>query len=139
MKNGSDNALSVNVFRIYYAATAVFLLLDYVFGINIRLASLEALPGWRAFYYLVCCGCLGLLMWRPAWSLWVTTTESLITLSMLIVSMGVRVITVSDTMLSTGSGLITTEEIINFVIAGGAAWIAYTRGSLKIQRELKER
>ena len=139
MKNGSGNTLSANVFRIYYAATAVFLVLDYVFGINIRLASLEALPGWRAFYYFLCFGCLGLLLWRPAWSLWVTTTESLITLSMLIISMGVRVFTVSDTMLSSGSGLITTEEIINFVIAGGAAWIAYTRGSLEIQRELKQR
>lgn len=130
---------SATMFRIYYAATAVFLLLDYVLGVNIRLASLDTLPGWRAIYYVVCFGCLGLIMWRPAWSLWVTTTESLITLSMLIISMGARVFTVSDTVLETGTGFVTAEEVVNFVIAGGAAWIAYTRGMLAIQNDLKRR
>jgi hypothetical protein len=130
---------SVTMVRIYYAATAVFLLLDYVLGVNIRLASLDTLPGWRAIYYVVCFGCLGLIMWRPAWSLWVTTTESLITLSMLIISMGARVFTVSDTMLETGTGFVTAEEIVNFILAGGVAWIAYTRGILAIQNELKRR
>jgi hypothetical protein len=137
MISAPGNPLSVKVLRIYYAATAVFLLLDTMFGINIRLASLDTLPGWRATYYVVCFGCLGLMVWRPAWSLWVATTESLITLSLLIVTMGVRVMTVSDSLLRTGSGFVTTEEIINFVLAGGAAWIAYTRGTLAIQRELK--
>jgi len=139
MISAPGNPLSVKMLRIYYAATAVFLLLDYVFGINVRLASLDALSAWRAVYYVVCFGCLGLMVWRPAWTLWVATTESLITLSLLIVSMGVRVMTVSDSLLSTGSGFVTTEEIINFVIAGGAAWIAYTRGTLAIQSELKRR
>jgi hypothetical protein len=127
------------MYRIYYAATAVFLLMDYALGINIRLASLDTLPGWRAIYYVVCFGCLGLMMWRPAWSLWVTTTESLITLSMLIVSMGARVFTISDSMLTTGTGFVTSEEIVNFIIAGGVAWAAYTRGSLAIQQDLKRR
>jgi len=139
MISAPGNPLSVKMLRIYYAATAVFLLLDYVFGINIRLASLDAIPGWRALYYGVCFGCLGLMVWRPAWSLWVATIESLITLSLLIVTMGVRVMTVSDSLLSTGSGFVTTEEIINFLLAGGAAWIAYTRGTLAIQSELKRR
>jgi len=139
MNQSPGDPNSARVFRIYYAATAVFLLLDYVLGINIRLASLDTLPGWRAAYYVVCFGCLGLLMWRPAWSLWVTTTESLLTLSMLIISMGARVFTVSDAMLETGTGVVTGEEIVNFIIAGGAAWIAYTRGSLAIQNCLNRR
>ena len=139
MNQSPGDPHSARVFRIYYAATAVFLLLDYVLGINIRLASLDTLPGWRAAYYVVCFGCLGLLMWRPAWSLWVTTTESLLTLSMLIISMGARVFTVSDAMLETGTGVVTGEEIVNFIIAGGAAWIAYTRGSLAIQKGLNRR
>ncbi len=139
MRNATGNLLSTNMFRIYYAATAVFLLLDYVFGINIRLASLDSLPGWRAAYYVVCFGCLALMLWQPAWSLWVTTTESLITLAMLIIAMGSRVITLSDRVLSNGTGIVTPEEIINFVIAGGVAWVSYTHGSLAIQRELKGR
>jgi hypothetical protein len=39
--------------------------------------------------------------------------------------------------LSTGAGIVTTEEIINFLIAGGAAFIAYTRGTLAIQKQLR--
>lgn len=139
MTDDPGNPLSAKMLQIYYAATAVFLVLDYLFGINVRLASLDAFPGWRAFYYAVCFACLGLMIWRPVWSTWVATSESLITLSMLIITMGTRVMTVSDSMLSTGSGFVTTEEVINFVIAGGAAFIAYTRGTWAIQRELNRK
>lgn len=125
--------------RIYYAATALFLLLDYALGINVRLASLAPFPGWRSLYYLLCFGCLGLMVWRPGWTQWIATLESLLTLSMLIIAMGVRVMTVSDTMLTTGAGFITTEEIINFIISGGAAWLAYTRGAQAIQKDLQNR
>jgi hypothetical protein len=128
-----------NLLRLYYAATAVFLLLDYALGINVRMAPLEAYPDWRALYYLFCFGCLGLMLWRPAWTDWIATLESLLTLSMLIISMGVRVMTVSDTLLSNGEGFITSEEIINFMISGGAAWIAYTRGIRAIQRDMRGR
>ena len=139
MTDDPGNPLSAKMLQIYYAATAVFLLLDYLFDINVRLASLDAFPGWRVFYYVVCFACLGLMIWRPAWSTWVATSESLITLSMLIITMGSRVMTVSDSMLSTGSGFVTTEEIINFIIAGGAAFVAYTRGTWAIQRELNHK
>ena len=139
MVSAPGNPLSAKMLRFYYVGTAVFLLLDYLFGINVRLASLDAFPGWRAIYYLVCFACLGLMIWRPAWTLWVATSESLITLSMLIISMGARVFTLSDTMLSQGTGLITSEEIINFMISGGVAWIAWQRGTMAIQKELKRR
>jgi hypothetical protein len=79
------------------------------------------------------------MMWKPAWSLWITTSESLITLSMLIIAMGARVFTVSDAMLSSGSGFVTGEEVINFLIAGTIAWIAYLRGSLAIRKDLDQR
>lgn len=139
MITAPGNPLPAKMLRIYYVATAIFLLLDYLFGINVRLASLDAFPGWRALYYLVCFACLGLMIWRPAWTLWVATTESLVTLSMLIISMGARVFTVSDTMLSTGAGGITAEEIINFMISGGIAWFAWFRGTTAIQDELRRR
>lgn len=137
--SAQETPLFSRLLRLYYAATAVFLLLDYVFGINVRLASLEPFPGWRALYYCFCFGCLACMFWRPEWSQWVATLESLLTLSMLIIAMGARVMTVSDTMLSTGTGFITTEEIINFIISGAAAWIAYTRGAQAIYRDLQNR
>jgi hypothetical protein len=53
--------------------------------------------------------------------------------------MGARVMTVSDQVLHTGEGIVTAEEIANFVIAGGAAWLAYTRGFMALRGETKRR
>lgn len=111
----------------------IFLALDYALGINVRLASLEPYPQARAAYYGVCLLCLGLMLWRPAWTVLVAAFESIITLSALIIGMGMRTLLVSEQMLETGSGIVTVPEIINFLISGGAAYVAWFRG----MRELK--
>lgn len=113
---------------LYYAATALFVSLDYGFGVNVRVAFLDATPGIRAMYYVVCFGCLALMTWRPAWTTIVGTVESLVTLVALIVNMGMRAMLVTDAMLETGTGFITMEEVLNFMIAGGAAYAAYMQG-----------
>lgn len=119
---------TTRLLRIYYAATLLFVLLDYLMNINVRLAFLEAWPNMRALYYLLCFVCLGLTIWRPCWSPWIGTIESALALSLLILTMGLRVMTVSEQMLDTGTGIVTVSEIVNFMIVGGAAWLAYTRG-----------
>lgn len=134
--NGHGKSRLAAILPLYYAATAIFLILDYYLGLNLRLAALDAYPGWRAIYYVFCFACLGLMLWRPALSALVTTIESLITLAMLIITMGVRVMTYSDVLLSGRAGFITSEEIINFVIAGGFAWFAYMRGAEAVRREI---
>ncbi len=130
---------SVSVLRVYYAATALFLLLDFAFDVNLRLAFLEPWPGWRALYYVICFGCLALIVSRPVLTLLVTTVESLITLSALLLSTGARVLSVSVNVLETGSGIVTAEEIINFIIAGGAAWLGWFRGSQALHKEFRRR
>ncbi len=120
--------------RMYYAATLLFVILDYLLNINVRLAFLEAWPGMRALYYLLCFVCLGLMTWRPGWSPWIGTLESALALSLLILTMGVRVTSVSEQMLDGGTGLVTVSEIMNFMIVGGAAWLAYTRGMVDLRR-----
>ncbi len=126
--NDAPGINSVTLLRIYYAATLLFVMLDYFLSINVRLAFLEAWPQMRALYYLLCFFCLGLMFWRPDWSLWIGTIESALALSLLIVTMGVRVMTMSEQMLATGTGLVTMSEIMNFVIVGMAAWFAWMRG-----------
>lgn len=119
---------SSKIVVLYYAATVVFLLLDYALGINVRLAFLDALPVARAAYYGVCFACLALMAWRPAWTILIAAFESLVTLSALIVGMGVRVLTVTDQVLETGVGYVTMHEIYNFMISGGIAYVAWVRG-----------
>lgn len=125
--------------KIYYAGTAVFLLLDYVLDINIRVAFLDSWPGWRALYYVLCFGCFAMIVWRPALTTLVTCFESLITLSALILGFGVRVTGTSVSVLETGAGFVTMEEVLNFLISGIAAWIGWFRGTRALERHLRRR
>lgn len=113
---------------IYYTATALFLSLDFGFGINVRIAFLETTPGLRLGYYGVLFACLALVLWRPTWSRLVGTVESLATLVALIINMALRSMLISVEMLETGRGFVTIQEVVNFVIAGGIAYFAWTRG-----------
>ncbi len=134
--NDAPGINSVTLLRIYYAATLLFVMLDYFLSINVRLAFLEAWPQMRALYYLLCFACLGLMIRQPGWSLWIATLESMLALSLLIVTMGVRVMSMSEQMLRTGTGLITISEIVNFMLVAGAAWVAYMRGIAAVQQRL---
>jgi uncharacterized membrane protein len=119
---------SARVIIAYYGATVIFLLLDYGLGVNIRVAFLDGYAGWRSLYYLFCFVCLGLVIWRPAWGVWIGTIESLITLCALILSTALRVVVVSDEMIEQGRGFVTFSEIANFLISGSIVYISYWRG-----------
>ncbi len=126
---------SGRILVLYYAATAVFLLLDFVFGLNIRLAFLEPWPLWRAAYYACCLVCLALMIWRPAWTTIIGAFESLVTLVALILGMATRTMLVTDQMIETGTGYVTTEEILNFMLAGSIAYLSWIKGLKRLKEE----
>lgn len=132
--------LHMNAIRIlpwYYGATVVFLLLDYLAGINVRVAFLEPLPAARAAYYAICFICLGLMIWRPAWTVFIGTFESLVTLVALIFSMALRVMVPTDAIFAENVSFVTTQEVINFVIAGSVAYLAWIRGVRALTQSIK--
>lgn len=111
----------------YYAATALFLALDLGLGINLRVSFLEAHDGWRLAYYGVCLACLIAIIVRPGWTIPVSALESLATMVALILSFGVRVMAIDDAVLEGSEPVVTTQEVLNFLISGVAAWLAWTR------------
>ena len=121
----------------YYGATVIFLLLDTLFGINVRLAFLQEWPGWRALYYVFCLLCFGLMIWRPAWRSWIGIAESLITLSLLIINMAARVVIVTDEMIESGRGFVTSAELVNFMIAAGIVYVGYLQQMQAVQTSSK--
>ncbi len=123
---------------LYYAATAVFLLLDYVLNVNLRVAFLESQPLAKALYYAFCFGCLGLMLWRPAWTNFISAAESLTAVSFLILTMGIRVMVVNDAMLESGRSPISIQELVNFAISGGMGYIAYLE-AIKLIKASKKR
>lgn len=124
------------LFVAYYAATAVFLIADYAFSFNIRLAFLGDFPAWRFAYYLFCFLCL-LLVWRfPAWAIVIAALESLVNVTGLILHMGIRVMTLSDAAIEAGRPPVTVQEICNFLISGSAAYMALWLHSQRVRRQL---
>ena len=118
----------------YCAATVLFLLLDYGFGLNVRIASLEPFPAARMGYYLVCFACLALMLWRPAWTTLIGTFESLVTLVALIFSMALRVMIPNDAIFEESVGFVGYQEIVNFLIAGLIAYSSWTTGLKRLRR-----
>ena len=121
---------------LYYAATFVFLALDYAVGLNVRLAFLESAPTARAAYYGLCFVCLAMMLWRPAWTVLISAFESLVTLVALIFSMAMKTMVVTDAMIEAGTGYVSVEEIMNFLISGSAAYFAWVRGMNEIKRQI---
>ncbi len=117
-----------NILISYYAGTVLFVLLDVALGFNVRLAFLEESFSIRMGYYLFCFLCLAVIIWRPAWTTVVGAVESLITLVAIILHMAVRVMVPTDQMLELGAGFVNLQELINFILAGGIAYVAWMRG-----------
>ena len=118
--------------RIYYLATVIFLLMDFVFELNVRIAFFENSPVLRASYYAIIFICMALILWRPSWTVRISAVESMFVLIALILSMGMRTILVSDAMIE-GGDFVTMPEIINFMISGGIAYVAFTKGIKELQ------
>ena len=125
-------AASPRILQGYYAATIVFLMLDYGAGFNVRTAGLEGFPQLKAGFYLVIFACLGLTLWRPTWSTAVGVVESLATLVTLIFSVALRSMFIGDQVLESGAGFVSTAELVNFMISGAIAWYAWHRGMTQL-------
>jgi hypothetical protein len=134
----SPNTGASRLLTLYYAGTVVFLLLDFFAGINVRLAFLADLPNARLAYYGVCFACLGLMLWRPAWTEIISAFESLVTMVALIISMGMRALLATDRMFEGSAELLTIEQVVNFLLAGGIAYIAWVRGINSLIRRNSE-
>ncbi len=70
--------------RWYYYATPLFILLDYLAGINVRVTALESMPLYKNIYYGFCIFCGVLIFISPRYSPIVTILESVINILMMI-------------------------------------------------------
>lgn len=108
----------------YYLATLAFVALDAGWHVNVRLAFLDGAPGWRGVYYAVCIGCAGMMLWRPDLSTLVGGVEGIVTLTALILNLASRSMMIG----ADAFRPVTPEEVLNFLLAGTFAYIAWSRG-----------
>ena len=64
------------VARLYYYGTPLFILLDYLCGINVRVAVLDSLPLYKSFYYAFCIICGFGIYFSPRHSAYIALFES---------------------------------------------------------------
>lgn len=121
-----------SILHAYYGATILFLLLDLVFSFSIRATFFDANTSLRMLYYAFCMLCFLVMVWKPGFSALIGAVESVVTLSALILVMGIRVLVPTDPMLETGADAVTVREIGNFILAGGVAYIAWGNNMKKL-------
>ncbi len=116
--------------RIYYLGTPLFLVLDLLWKVNIRVAALEGRPGLRLGYYALCGGCAFVTRWRPEWARSVGFLESSVNLLLLALSFFLSYFQLLDA-LSDGAVVVprlATLGVPNFLLAGTVWLISFRHG-----------
>jgi len=86
MREAMDFDFKNSAARWYFYITPLFILLDYFFGINVRVSALETMPLYKNLYYGFCILC-GICMYIiPRYSAVVALFESSINIMMLVLS-----------------------------------------------------
>jgi hypothetical protein len=116
--------------RWYYYATPLFILLDYLVGVNIRVAALDSMPLHKNVYYGFCIICGVCIYILPRYTLVVVLFESAINYVLMILILFlpyVRCITQDDII---GEGwqnmeALNLEHFSNILLAGVIAVFAF--------------
>jgi hypothetical protein len=114
----------------YYYATPLFILLDYLLGINIRVSALDAMPLYKNVYYGFCIICALCIYILPKYSPIVALFESAISILIMILLLFlpyVRCLMQEDII---GEGwqnveALNPESMINLLLAGVVAVFAF--------------
>ncbi len=113
--------------RLYYIITPLFILLDYFWGINIRVAILDSEPLYKGLYYGLCVLCGVVVFVLPQSARVVTLFESSIIFIMTVTGLFVpyaRAISQMDDILNSDimtAGIIEPPHIVNLVLAAGVS------------------
>lgn len=117
----------------YLGGTPFFLLLDAAWDLSVRASFLDSLSA-RIAYYAFCLLCGG-LAWRfPRSEPWIGLGESAATIILLVVGFMAPILTVTGDLARDPFAPIqppvTTEGIVNFMIAATVAWWSFQRRAL---------
>jgi hypothetical protein len=123
--------LSIRPLLAYYVGgTPLFFLLDAAWDLSVRASFFDTLSA-RLAYYGFCLLCGGLAWKFPRRATWIGLGESALTIVLLVVSFMTPILTLGAEVAADPFAPIeppvTAEGIVNFAIAGGAAWWSFER------------
>ncbi len=129
-----DKVLSI--IKAYYWATPLFLLLDLLWGIDVRVSAFIYHPVYKGIYYVFCFVCMAIVVWKPGASALVGLIESSINTAILCVGMMLSVYLMGDLAIEEMESFspVTGERVINFILAGSICVCSFRRNVSAIGR-----
>ena len=117
----------LKIIQGYYWSIFLFMVLDYGFGINIRITGFIYHPALKFTYYMFCILCLFLVYRFPERSAKIGLVESTTNIIILIFSIYLPLFSAADLVQSDQLERlgITTEKVINMIFAGTINAMAY--------------
>jgi len=108
--------------RGYYWSTLGFMILDFYWDINLRVAALPD-RGARMIYYAFCFVCLAVFHWKPSLSALTGLIESSVNICLLVAGILLPIYSLPGTILEGGTVVnpLTVEKVVNFFMAGMVA------------------
>lgn len=126
-----------SITSLYYYMTPLFIVLDYLGGVNVRVAVLDSMPLYKNLYYGFCVFC-GIGMYALPWCTpIVALIESTINILLIVLAVFlpyIQVVMESDNILESNweaASAFTIPRIVNLVLAGTVAIFAF-HGSLRV-------
>jgi len=125
-----------SISSLYYYMTPAFILLDYLWGINVRVAVLDGMPLYKNLYYGFCILCGVVVCILPWLSAAVALFESIIMIMMTVVGFFlpyVRLLNSGDDILNTdlrAFGEFGVPNVTNFLMALAIAIVSF-RASIR--------
>ncbi|MHC4594605.1 MAG: hypothetical protein ACYS9C_09495 [Planctomycetota bacterium] len=115
-----------SIARWYYYITPLFILLDYIWGVNVRVNVLDSTPLYKSLYYGFCILCGVGMYIAPRYSAVVALFESAINFTMTILGLFLPYVQhlYTDDVLSADwevASSLSFERIVNLVLVGSVA------------------
>jgi hypothetical protein len=132
-----------SVARWYFYITPLFILLDYIWGVNVRVSALDSMPVYKNVYYGFCVLC-GISMYAvPRYTAVVALFESVINFTMIMLCLFVpyvqNILFVDDILdadFKTMGETLNSLPIVNLLIVGSCAVMIFRRSIETIKEAL---
>jgi hypothetical protein len=118
----------------YYGATLLFALADAAFGWSLRVVALDGHPGLKFGYYALCLAAAGVSWRRPSLIRPVTLVESSVNIALLVSGLLLSYLRSIDAVVAGEPPLLTSREVLNFIISAAALTLAFYSSQAVRQR-----
>jgi hypothetical protein len=122
-------ALSARFVALVYWSTPLFVALDFLYGVSLRIPFLDALPGAKVAYYAADLACgVAIALW-PRWTAAIGLGESALSIALLVLSTGAAYLAVLDSAASPNvviANPFTPQAVTSLAISAAVLAASYT-------------